>query len=144
MPSVEIKSCCDPTTLTFTRLGDDHGELAFSAQISCAPFNGCVESSTWHVGPPTLLFQEMARDWKGWRGKKEWQALAGELRLTATCDSRGHIALAVHLSRDSGEFTASATIALEAGQLDRIYNEIDAVLPVNRQARRTQQSHLGA
>src|SRR6476620_9522100 len=131
MSSVEIKSCYDPTTLTLTLLGDDCGEIAFSAAISNAPFNGGVESSTWHVGPATLLFQEMARDWKGWGGKKEWRALEGELRLTATCDSCGNITLAVHLSRESGGFTASATISLEAGQLDRVFNEINAVLPTD-------------
>ena len=129
MSSVEIKSCYDSTTLIFTLLGDDHGETAFSAEISNAPFNGRVESSTWHVGPPTLLFQEMARDWKGWSGKKEWAALEGELRLTATSDSSGHITVAVYLSYQSGDFTASATISLEAGQLDRVYSNINAVLP---------------
>jgi len=132
MGSVEIKSCYDSTTLTLTVLGDEFGETGFSAEISGAPFNGAVRSSTWHNGPPTLLFQELAQDWKGWRGEKEWAALEGELRLTATCDSRGHIALAVYLSEQSGDFTASATIWLEAGQLERVFQRVNAVLPTER------------
>ncbi|MFC5571594.1 DUF6228 family protein [Lysobacter yangpyeongensis] len=132
MGSVEIKSCYDSTALTLTALGDDFGELAFSAELSGAPFNGLVRSSTWHNGPPTLLFQELARDWQGWNGKKEWAALEGELRLTATCDSGGHIALTVHLSQQSGDFTASATIWLEAGQLDQVFQRVNAVLPTER------------
>ena len=85
-------------------------------------FFGRVIVSTYHSGPPSLLFEELARQWRGWEREKQWAALEDELRLTATCDHTGHITLKVIL-RDSGHangWRLNASLELEAGQLESL------------------------
>ncbi|MEO8002398.1 MAG: DUF6228 family protein [Arenimonas sp.] len=131
MQSIDIKSCDDATTLTFTLLSSDSEQIAFSAQISGAPFVGQVDSSTYFCGPPTLLFQEMARDWRGWSGTKEWRALDGELSIVASSDSLGHVTLITEMSYQSRNFTLSAKLILEAGQLDQVLRAVNSIMPLD-------------
>ena len=112
-------------------LSRDSEQTAFSAEISNAPFIGQIDSSTYFCGPPTILFQEMARDWKGWPGTKEWRALDGELSITASSDSVGHITLITEMSYQSGDFLLSATITLEAGQLEQVFRAVNSLLPLD-------------
>jgi Family of unknown function (DUF6228) len=115
-PSVTIKSARDGTRLTFS---DATGE-SFVASLESAHFNGHVVVSTYHSGPPSLLFDGMAREWSGWDGKKEWAALEGELRITASSDHTGHIAVIVIMRNycDPADWCLQATLELEAGQLE--------------------------
>jgi hypothetical protein len=64
------------------------------------------------------LFEAMASDWRGWSGAKCWESLEGELKLTATHDGLGHIALDVVLGPLYEEWKAQGTLVLEAGSLD--------------------------
>lgn len=74
------------------------------------------------VGLPSTLFDEMGREWKGWKGTKTWAALEDELRLEASADSTGHISLAITMRdyTDPSEWRLKATLDLEAGQLDQL------------------------
>lgn len=112
---VTIRSTSDATRLTFS---DAVGE-SFTAFIENAHFSGRVVVSTYISGPPSLLFEEMAREWRGWKGEKEWVDLDDNLRLTATTDLTGHTSLHV-IMRDyscSTDWRLQATLILEAGQL---------------------------
>jgi hypothetical protein len=42
-----------------------------------------------------MLFDEMAREWRGWSGTKEWASLEGELSLSCTADGKGHVDIAI-------------------------------------------------
>ena len=70
------------------------------------------------------FFAELAREWKGWRGTKQWASLEGELVLRAESDRTGHIGLEVHLHDGApARWTVETGFSLEAGQLDRIAAE---------------------
>ena len=116
--SVTIKSAKDATRLIFS---DAAGE-SFTAALESPHFSGRVVVSTYHSGPPSLLFDEMARDWQGWERKKEWAALEDELRLTASSDHTGHIELVVIMRdySDPADWRLQATLELEAGQLEEL------------------------
>src|SRR5215210_9208315 len=60
-----------------------------------------VENSRFIQGPDAL-FSEMAQSWRGWSGEKTWHALEGELTLTATMDSLGHVTIRVQLQPTAG------------------------------------------
>jgi hypothetical protein len=123
--SVTISSASDATRLTFS---DSEGE-SFAAALESTFFSGRVAVSTYHTGPPSLLFDEMARDWKGWERQKQWATLEDELRLTAKADHTGHIYLEV-IMRDSGRphgWRLQATLQLEAGQLEAIAHSVTKV-----------------
>ena len=60
-------------------------------------------------------------DRRGWRGKKEWEALG--LRLAAQHDGLGHVTLDVTLEADyasADRWRVGASLALDAGALDRL------------------------
>lgn len=114
--SVTIASANDGTRLTFARVVGE----SFDATLENPAFSGRVIASTYHSGPPSLLFSEMAAEWRGWQGTKEWAALEDDLRLRATADLTGHIALAVTMRNFSisVDWRLEATLYLEAGQLE--------------------------
>jgi hypothetical protein len=65
------------------------------------------------------LFASMARNWRGWEGKKEWESLEGELSLTCTSDPLGHIEVVVHLISDRNRnWRTTGRLTVEAGQLE--------------------------
>lgn len=124
MDIVDIKSCDSRTTLSFSVHSRNADEIRFFARISGAPFTGEVLASTYHNGPPTAFFDDMARNWTGWGGKKGWEAIDDELSLTATTTSLGNVTLVIKMSANAGDYTASAAIKLEAGRLDCIAEDV--------------------
>lgn len=78
------------------------------------------------AGPPNTLFDEMAREWKGWKGTKTWASLEDELRMEASADSTGHVSLAVTMRdySDPAEWRLKATLDLEAGQLPELAKSV--------------------
>lgn len=80
-----------------------------------------VDNSRYIQGPE-ILFHEMAESWRGWSGEKTWRALEGELELSATSDSLGHITVRVHLCPTAGPegWRVISHAYIEAGQLDSL------------------------
>jgi hypothetical protein len=131
METVSIKSCDDATTLSFRLLGRTSDSIDFVASVTGAPFVGEVQTSTYFSGPPSLLFRDMAESWKGWKEEKVWSALDGELSLSATTTSLGHVTLKIEMVGRSGDFRLYAVLGLEAGQLEEIYKNVSSVFPLN-------------
>lgn len=71
MDILDIKSCDSRTTLSFAVHSRNADEIRFFARISDAPFTGEVLASTYHNGPPTEFFDDLAKNWTGWEGQKE-------------------------------------------------------------------------
>ena len=115
---VAIKSSRDTTRLIFTDVTDD----SFEALLEGLNFSGRTTVSLYMAGPPSGLFDEMARDWKGWKGTKTWAALEDELRIEASADSTGHVSLVVTIRdyNDPTNWRLKATLDLEAGQLPEL------------------------
>lgn len=80
-----------------------------------------IENSGVIQGPETF-FQDIAQNWRGWEGEKTWYALEGELELTATSDSLGHITIHVQLRPTAGPegWRVISYAYAEAGQLDSL------------------------
>jgi Family of unknown function (DUF6228) len=82
--------------------------------------------------PPTVLFDDIAKQWSGWKGVKTWDAMEGELRRSATSDSTGHITIQfevpgnsstdrsnISAHADKQHIVAAARCMLRAGSLER-------------------------
>ena len=117
-----VKSSRDATTSTFSGVSGE----SFVAELNSPHFFGRVVVSTYLSGPPSLLFDEMAREWKGWDRKKTWAALDEELCIEATSDHTGHTALLVTMrdSSDPADWNLRATLELEAGQLEQVAKSV--------------------
>lgn len=130
MEAIEIKSCDDATTLSLKIAGGNEQGINFVASVTGAPFTGEVNTTTYFVGPPSLLFRDMADNWQGWKGEKIWGALDGEFTLTATATSLGRITVIIEMVEMAGAFRLEATLALEAGQLENISKRVEALFPL--------------
>ena len=72
------------------------------------------------------FFKELATAWRGWVGEKTWRSLEGELWMSATSDSLGHITIEVNLQPSAGPdvWRAITYVHVEAGQLDYIHSRL--------------------
>ena len=119
--SVTIVSARDATRLTFSGVA---GEI-FTAAVQGDSFTGRLKVSTYHYGPPSPLFAEMADAWRGWEGTKEWTALEGELCLKASHDRLGHINLEVRMrSGHPADWQLETSLELQAGQLEALSRDV--------------------
>ncbi|TVT30321.1 DUF6228 family protein [Marinobacter vinifirmus] len=130
METIEIKSCDDATTLSLRIVGGNEEGSNFVASVTGAPFIGEVNTTTYFVGPPSLLFRDMADNWRGWKGEKIWGALDGEFMLTATATSLGRITVIIEMVEMAGAFRLKATLGLEAGQLENISKRVESLFPL--------------
>ncbi len=130
METIEIKSCDDSTTLTLRIVGGNEEGSNFVASVTGAPFIGEVTTTSYFVGPPSLLFRDMADNWQGWKGEKVWGALDGEFTLTATATSLGRITVLIDMVEMAGAFRLEATLGLEAGQLEKISKRVESLFPL--------------
>jgi hypothetical protein len=123
-PTVTLKSAHDRTTLEFIERGGGY----FLGRISGPNLQATAKIYEYEPMYFKRFFADLAANWNGWTGKKEWKSLEGELALSATINSTGHVTLSVQLR--SGpypyDWNLSARILLEAGQLDRLAHSVAA------------------
>lgn len=66
------------------------------------------------------FFEDLAANWKGFNGEKEWSSLEGEFSLNCTSDSLSHFALEVTIRNNEDTRYARKTVFIESGQLEKI------------------------
>ena len=116
--SVIIRSSHDGTTLELY----DRTKWDFAARLDGPNFHGSASIYSPELKQLSQFFSDMAENWKGWTGEREWHSLEQELALSAKIDLTGHVDLWVQL-RSRQHFlgwTLTCTLVLEAGQLDSI------------------------
>ena len=76
----------------------------------------------------------LAADWRGWDGKRRWQALEREMEIEASHDGRAHVMLAVTVRRPERAYaddpwSARVVFTVEAGEeLATLAKEIISLL----------------
>jgi hypothetical protein len=80
----------------------------------------------WGIDSLAALFEEMAIDWKGWTGAKEWESVEGEFSLSCINDGRGHITIHVKLlaSPYPDSWSVRCSVVVEAGQMDAVASQM--------------------
>ena len=104
--------------LILTVLERREGEVEFEVSVRTPWYSGRAPASTFMNGSPSLLFQEMARNWTGWSGEMSWKDLEDRVILRASSDSPGHISLRTELVGQDYESRLVVVIEFEAGQLE--------------------------
>ncbi|MEU4599917.1 DUF6228 family protein [Nocardia sp. NPDC023988] len=76
------------------------------------------------------FFQSLSDDFAGWGGVRVWESIDRDLRIDAVFASRGRVGLTWTVRpwrHDDGNWTASTTVVLEAGeQMLRLAADLDA------------------
>jgi hypothetical protein len=71
------------------------------------------------------LVSELAADWRGWDGLREWATYERGLVLRFDHDGLGHVGVAVELREYSGSgWRVRGDVSVDAGQLDRLAHDI--------------------
>jgi hypothetical protein len=119
MESVTIKSVKGRRALTLSNRNGDYFDVELAGDAVSA------KKGIWGYTDTDFLaglFESIAQDWKGWNGERQWAAIEGDLRITATCDKLGHIRLDVVIRNNDLEddWQLDVPIYLDAGGLDVI------------------------
>jgi len=82
--------------------------------------------------PDLIVFlQELARDWRGWPGEREWRSLDAKMWIHAVHDGSGHVSMTATLRESASEpdaWTARVTVTIEAGeQMSKLVADIRAL-----------------
>jgi hypothetical protein len=101
---------------------DVEGWRDFIVTLYNAPVNGSINLSDLGPNRWAEYFEDLSKDWKGWKGEKKIESTEGDLILKATSDSLGHISVRMELRADQGgaDWLVTGTLVVEAGALDMI------------------------
>jgi hypothetical protein len=122
--STLIKSAHDGTTLEFSDRAGGYYRVSLSGPEMHGACRVYADEPASHLSG---FFRDLATNWRGWQGKKEWSSLEGELRFAATSDSTGHTSLSVRLRSGPYPFdwSLSAVLLIEAGKLEQVASDIE-------------------
>src|ERR1700733_10539260 len=89
-----LTSAHDGTALAFS----EHSGGYYRVSLSGPSVRGsCVVYASEPAAHLGGFFRDLAMNWRGWQGKKEWSSLEGELSFSAMSDSKGHASVTVRL-----------------------------------------------
>lgn len=109
-------------------MASDKNSTEFNVAVRTRDFTGITTASTYFNGSPSIMFAEMAKEWRGWKGTKSWRDLDGYVFFEAECDKLGHIKLVVELTGQNDESKLRVLFCFDSGQLDAMYQSIKDLL----------------
>jgi hypothetical protein len=121
-----IKSSVDDLRIEFfDRLPESRTSPIDSFVVKVTRYDLFTATKVWAgytSSHPAEWFCELAESWRGWQGERQWESMEHELRLVATNDRRGHIALGIQLRSGFSDYdwSVAATIMVDAGQLEGV------------------------
>jgi hypothetical protein len=89
-----------------------------------------ADAQVWLTDPAiesslTSFIRDLAVQWRGWEGVKEWTAYEGGLALSCAHDGHGHITMTAELrERSNHGWLVRGDVPLDAGQLDTVALEL--------------------
>jgi hypothetical protein len=79
-------------------------------------------------GRPYQFFRELANDWRGWDGARDWIDIGGQFKVSATHDRSSKVILSVTLT--DYLVTLVGCVSLEPGaELDRLASYLESIFP---------------
>jgi hypothetical protein len=80
------------------------------------------------------LFEDLAADWRGREGVKQWHPVEEDFALSCKSDGPGHVAMEVTLKSGvyEDDWCVKAVIHLEAGQLEEVAAKVKQPLHAGR------------
>jgi hypothetical protein len=119
MEELIIRSSHSVGTITFSERQEGYFRVSFESPA--IRFSKTIYDHTDH-GVLVRIFEQMAAEWQGWEGKKEWGSLESDMALRCLHDGLGHIDLELELAERSSDenWSAKAHLIVDAGQLEMI------------------------
>jgi hypothetical protein len=84
-----------------------------------------AEAAVFHFGGDYLdkFLADLATDWRGWKGEREWSSLEGTLALRASISAGGEVIIAVSITERHWTWAVSGNVHIENGRLDSIASD---------------------
>lgn len=125
MDAAVIKSGNTSATLTFCERDADYFTVFYKSHAVKA------KKRVWGYTDCQFLvdlFSFIAKEWKGWQGVQEWSSIEGELAISATSDSLGHVTLNIKISEFDGPevWNLDVSMSLDASQTESIAKSVGA------------------
>ena len=128
---VSIESSPGRLTLSDFALPHREGEgwYSFLAHLDHNGLSAEVRVHDHDVESLPRLFEEMAREYRGWKGEKKWFATEDQLSLTCTSDRTGHAFILITMRPDNYEtWEVEAHLQLDAAQHEQIARHLRRLL----------------
>ncbi len=78
-------------------------------------------------------FEDLANNWRGWTGEKQWNSPEGEFNISSESDGLGHIAMKFKLE-SYGSWSAQIILNLDSGQLEEVAQKIKQFFLIEKAA----------
>jgi hypothetical protein len=87
-----------------------------------------AEAPVFHFGGDYLgrFLANLARDWRGWDGQREWSSLEGTLALRASISKAGEVTFEVSIDERTSRWHSGGHIRVENGRLDDVAARAEA------------------
>ncbi len=104
-------------SLSFTDLETDYFTVHLGGDITTTLR---VYSYSPHSEPFSALFEKLGQQTRAWDGELSWTSLEGEFSLKASCDTVGHVFLAIEMVNHTTDFQIQCQLHTDFGQLPLI------------------------
>jgi hypothetical protein len=104
----------------------DRSVESFLVELGDAAASAQLPVHVDDASPLALLFEDMAREQRGWSEAKSWCSPAGNLELGATADGRGYANISIRLTSPTWRF--ECTVPIAASELARAAMEVRSFL----------------
>jgi hypothetical protein len=114
--------------------GDEDSRVPIKVRSAGLVASGWADLESWNGGARALVdyFTDLAENWRGWTGAKEWRDAGATLALSATHDGIGGIVVRVDLRtlpyEAPGSWGTVAMVPLEPGEMERVAMDLRAWL----------------
>jgi hypothetical protein len=114
-----------------------HGGLNIAIRLTAPSLSasGAIELESWGGRGLTSLsdyFRDLAKEWQGWAGAKDWRDEGATARMSATHDGIREVVLSVSVSNlpyaTAGRWKVETTVSVEPGDLEGIAEQIESML----------------
>lgn len=132
-----VKCCKDGGELEFSEkegLSKSAGKEYFRVTIKSKHLTSFTDVYAFDPFDFNLVkfFEDLARNWKGFDGEKEWSSLEGEFRLSCSSDNLGHFALEATIRNNEDTRFARKTFFIESGQLEEIASQAKSFFNISQ------------
>lgn len=123
---INIRSCTSNRELRISYARDSY----LLAELAGYPVSASVEVwvETGDAAGLQAFFADLGKQERPWTGRREWQSIEDDFRLSASCTALGHVFFSVQMSGLHGaseEWAVTAGIEYELGRLEHLSSSLD-------------------
>src|SRR5262245_62516117 len=91
MEPLIVRSARDSWELRLGPPDSVEGGVTYLAELRSPPVSASVEVYDLETSGFISFMASLAKEWRGWKGKKSWGSLEGHINLECQCDAVGHV-----------------------------------------------------